>query len=84
LVGSVEVLVGAREFGLLATLASDPDRVFTKQELMKKVWGYDAIPTSRTLESHASRVRVKLRAAGADGYVINCKSVGYRLWNTPA
>jgi DNA-binding response OmpR family regulator len=70
-----------KEFSLLATLASEPSRVFTKQELMHEVWGYEARYSARTLDSHASKLRVTLRRAGAEGFVLNHKGVGYKLWD---
>lgn len=73
-----EVRLSNLEYRLLAMLATQPYRVFTKEELMQSVWGYDGIVT-RTLDSHASRIRVKLRRVGADGYVLNCQRIGYKL-----
>jgi DNA-binding response OmpR family regulator len=69
------------EFDLLQTLAGDPRRAFTKAELTKQVWGYDpaAAGVSRTLDSHAARLRQKLRAAGPDPLVQTVRGVGYRL-----
>ena len=60
-------------------LASEPTRVFTKDELLKDVWGYRAIGRTRTLDSHASRLRRKLAQATEMPYVINAWGVGYRL-----
>jgi DNA-binding response OmpR family regulator len=80
LVGKAEVRLKAREFELLNTLASQPNRVFTKEELLRDVWGYRSLGRTRTLDSHASRLRVTLREAGADGFVVNCHGVGYKLW----
>jgi DNA-binding response OmpR family regulator len=79
-VGDVAVRLSGREFELAAKLASDPHRVFTKSELLRDVWGIrtNGIRT-RTLDSHASRLRRKLEAVGADGFVINAWGVGYRL-----
>ncbi len=54
------VFLSAKEFELVAKLASEPYRVFTKEELLREVWGYRALGRTRTLESHASRVRKKL------------------------
>jgi DNA-binding response OmpR family regulator len=71
----------AREFELLTTLASQPERVFTKAELMRRIWGCEVLRSCRTLDTHASRLRNRLRRAGADGFVINCHGVGYKLWN---
>jgi DNA-binding response OmpR family regulator len=74
------VLLSGKEFELVAKLATDPDRVFTKDELLRDVWGYRATGRTRTLDSHASRVRRKLGAvAGDNRYVVNVWGVGYRL-----
>jgi DNA-binding response OmpR family regulator len=80
-VGDEQVRLSALEFDLLAMLATHPDRVFTKQELLRDVWGYRDGCRTRTLDSHASRVRCKLAAAGASGFIVSCRGVGYRLWN---
>jgi DNA-binding response OmpR family regulator len=67
------------EWALLTYLAGDPQRVFTKRELLRDVWGYKAEGSTRTLDTHAGRLRRKLESAGAPGYVLNCRGVGYRL-----
>jgi DNA-binding response OmpR family regulator len=67
-----------KEFALLRTLAEDPHRVFTRDELLRGVWGYQARGTTRTLDSHASRLRRKLSPAGR-GFVVNVWGIGYRL-----
>ena len=69
----------AKEYELLAKLATDPDRVFTKEQLLREVWGYRSLGRTRTLDSHASRLRRKLRQAGAGPCVVNVWGVGYRL-----
>jgi DNA-binding response OmpR family regulator len=73
------VALAAKEFELLAKLATDPIRVFTKEELLRDVWGFVALGRTRTLDSHASRLRRKLALAGADDCVLNVWGVGYRL-----
>lgn len=78
-----EVSLARKEFILLATLASQPNRVFTKAELMEAVWGYPDSCRTRTLDTHASRVRCKLQRAGAEGVILNCWGVGYRFWDAP-
>ena len=78
-VRDVPVTLSAKEFELVARLSSEPHRVFTKEELLREVWGFRALGRTRTLESHASRVRKKLRMAEADRYVVNVWGVGYRL-----
>jgi DNA-binding response OmpR family regulator len=79
LVGGVDVSMAAKEYALLMKLASDPDRVFTREHLLRDVWGYRSFVPTRTLESHASRVRCKLAAAGLEGWVVNVWGVGYKL-----
>jgi DNA-binding response OmpR family regulator len=66
------------EFKLLLHLASDPQRVFHKQELLNEIWEHHPTATTRTLDSHASRLRCKLRATG-EPWIINVWGVGYRL-----
>ena len=78
-VGDTLVLLSAKEFEFLAALAAEPHRVFTKDELLREVWGFRAQGRTRTLESHASRLRKKLREAGGEGFVVNVWGVGYRL-----
>ena len=77
-VGEREVELANKEFALLRALASEPRRVFTKEELLRDVWGFKTMGRTRTLDSHASRLRRKLDPEGAR-YVFNCWGVGYRL-----
>ena len=72
------VELSQKEFSLLRTLASDATRVWTKDELMRLVWGHRNLGTTRTLDSHACRLRAKL-CVGGDLFVINVWGVGYRL-----
>jgi DNA-binding response OmpR family regulator len=67
-----------KEFVLLQALARDPIRVFSKLELLRDVWGYRTLAHTRTLDSHASRLRQKL-CDGDGRYVVNCWGIGYRL-----
>lgn len=78
-VGGVPVRLTAREYELVALLATDPTRVFTMDELLREVWGDKGGGSVRTVNSHASRARVKLRGAGAEGFIVNCHAHGYRL-----
>ena len=79
LVRDTSVLLSAKEFELVAKLASEPHRVFTKEELLREVWGYRALGRTRTLESHASRVRKKLCVGPGDHFIVNVWGVGYRM-----
>jgi DNA-binding response OmpR family regulator len=66
------------EYELLVHLARDPNRVFQRQELLRAVWGYRFVGTTRTVDSHASRLRRKLSATG-EHWIINVRGIGYRL-----
>ena len=78
--GDRKVELSAKEFALLHALARDPVRVFTKEELLRDVWGFQLMGSTRTLDSHASRVRRKLvPATGGRRWIVNVWGVGYRL-----
>jgi DNA-binding response OmpR family regulator len=72
------VALANKEYELLLTLASDPRRVFTKSELLRDVWDFQTMGRTRTLDSHASRLRRKLDPE-AGRFVVNVWGVGYRL-----
>ncbi|HYB24221.1 MAG TPA: response regulator transcription factor [Solirubrobacteraceae bacterium] len=74
-----ELSLRRMEFELLVALAREPQRVFTKAELLSTVWGYRADGSSRTVDSHASRLRRKLAPDGGRRWVISVWGVGYRL-----
>ena len=76
--GDRKVALANKEFALLSALAAEPSRVFTKEELLRDVWGFRSMGRTRTLDSHASRLRRKLDPESGR-YVINVWGVGYRL-----
>jgi DNA-binding response OmpR family regulator len=78
-VGDVPVSLAGKEYELLVKLITDPTRVFTKEQLLREVWGFRSLGRTRTLDSHASRLRRKLAAAGSPSVVVNVWGVGYRL-----
>lgn len=77
-VGEREVPLSKKEFALVRVLATNPTRVFSKEELLAAVWGYKGPSKTRTLDSHASRLRRKLDPEHGR-YVVNCWGIGYRL-----
>jgi DNA-binding response OmpR family regulator len=77
----VEVL--PTEYRLLVTLAREPARVFTKAELLREAWGFRCSVHTRTVESHAHRLRRKLADAGAPGLVRTVRGVGLQLCDAP-
>jgi DNA-binding response OmpR family regulator len=78
-VGGQEVDLRRMEFELLVHLAREPEHVFAKDELLRAVWGYRSGGSTRTVDSHASRLRRKLVAQSSACWVISVWGVGYRL-----
>jgi DNA-binding response OmpR family regulator len=76
------VRLSGKEFGLARMLASAPTRTFTRDELLREVWGYRTPVATRTLDTHAHRLRRKL-STGRRAFVINVWGVGYRLCDGP-
>ncbi|HEV3071069.1 MAG TPA: response regulator transcription factor [Solirubrobacteraceae bacterium] len=68
-----------REYALLLHLAHEPTRVFAKHDLLRAIWGFQAPARTRTLDSHASRLRGKLVSCFGERWVISVRGVGYRL-----
>jgi DNA-binding response OmpR family regulator len=76
--GGEPVAVSKKEFAFLRALAAEPTRVFTREELLRNVWGFRVICPTRTIDSHAHRLRKKLNAQG-DRFIVNVWGTGYRL-----
>lgn len=66
-----------KEFQLLHFLASHPSRVFTREQLLSEVWGYDYFGGTRTVDVHVRRLRAKL--GEADHIIGTVRNVGYRF-----
>ncbi len=64
--GDESVPLTVKEFALLELLARHPGRVFSREELLDRVWGYDYYGSSRTVDVHVRRVRKKLETSGTD------------------
>jgi DNA-binding response OmpR family regulator len=78
-VGGIRIDLSAKEYQLLTTLASESERVFTKKELLETVWGFRSQGRTRTLDSHASRLRKKLGLHSDAAWIANVWGIGYRL-----
>ena len=76
--GGRPVHLSAKEFSLLQALAEDPRRVWSKNELLRDVWGYVSIGQTRTVDAHACRLRRKLGGSGRT-WIVNVRGVGYKL-----
>ena len=81
-VNGAAVKLSRTEFELLAKLASDPPRVFSKADLKRAIWGADAPARDRTLDSHAHRLRRNLNDAGAELVHVSW-GLGYSLTAAP-
>jgi DNA-binding response OmpR family regulator len=80
LVRSTELRLRPKEYGLLTTLAMEPGRVFSRQELLDAIWGEDVYVDQRTVDVHVSWLRGKLAAAGLDATMIRTVyAAGYRF-----
>lgn len=71
-----------QEFELLRFLAQNRGRVFTREQLLQKVWGYEYAGGTRTVDIHVRRVRAKLGPA-AGGIIETVRNVGYKMRSAP-
>lgn len=75
-----DIPLTAKEFDLLVTLASAPDRVFTREALLNQVWGYSYLGDGRTVDVHVGTLRKKLEAANnGPHYIQTVWGVGYKF-----
>lgn len=76
-----ELALTRTELRLLGALAMEPTRVYERNELLESVWGYQARGRTRTVDTHASRLRRKLTDAGAnrDEWIVTHAGVGFAL-----
>jgi DNA-binding response OmpR family regulator len=70
------VVLTAKEFELLHTLAASPRSVISRKELMARVWDTSWSTSSRTIDTHVSSLRAKL---GAGSWILTVRGVGYRM-----
>lgn len=76
-INTQEVWLPRKEFDLFYLLASNPERIFTQEQLYEQVWGADYIPTENSLHSCLRRIRRKLETVHAPCTIQNVRSVGY-------
>jgi len=75
--GGHQVVLTAKEFGLLVHLLQNPGRVLTRDVLLNSVWGYDYYGTTRTVDVHVRRLKQKI--TGLNDAIVSIKSLGYKL-----
>jgi two-component system alkaline phosphatase synthesis response regulator PhoP len=70
-----EVVLPKKEFELLYFLAQNPNKVFSRDDLLKNIWGTDVYVLARTVDVHIRKVREKI----GSGYIATVKGVGYKF-----
>lgn len=75
-----EVVLTTKEFELLTLLASNPNKVFTKEEIFDRIWGMDSIGDTTTVTVHIRKIREKIESDPSNPkYVETIWGVGYRF-----
>jgi DNA-binding response OmpR family regulator len=75
-----EVHLTKTEFRLLCELASAPGRVFSREQLLERVWGYDYFGDGRLVDVHVRRLRTKVEPDAANPrHVVTVRGLGYKL-----
>ena len=82
--GGSEVHLGPTEYRMLKFLASHPDRVFSRSQLLDRIWGANVYIEERTVDVHVRRLRKSLAASGCDKYIQTVRGAGYRFSVRPA
>lgn len=73
-----------KEFDLLAHMAASPGRIFTRDQLLSRIWGYDYVGDGRTVDVHVSWLRGKLRGSGTHNFFRTVRGVGYAFTPDPS
>ena len=77
------IVMTFKEYELLRFLAMNAGRVFTREQLLNRVWGYDYFGGARTVDVHIRRIRAKIEIHGQE-FIETVRNVGYRLVADPA
>jgi len=78
-VGGVQIDTPPKELELIFHLASNPGRVFTRDQLLDEVWGFDYFGDSRTVDVHVKRLREKLEGVSEEWQLKTVWGVGYKF-----
>ncbi len=73
--GEQKIVLAKKEFELLYLLASKPNKVFTREQILKSIWEDSVVVTNRTIDVHIRKLREKI----GDDYVTTVKGVGYKF-----
>lgn len=75
--GSQEIILTKKEFLLLFKLLSEPNKIFTKNQIMDEIWGYDSESDDSTIKVHISKIRDKFKGT-SDFEIVTVKGLGYK------
>ena len=74
-----DIKLGPTEYRLIQFLITHPDRVYSRAQLLDRVWGANVYVEERTVDVHVRRLRKALLGVGADGYIQTVRGAGYRF-----
>ena len=76
--GETSMILPQKEFMLLYKMAAYPGKIFTRQQLMDDIWGYDSDSDSHTVDVHIGRLRERFRD-NPDFHIVTMRGVGYKV-----
>lgn len=79
IVDNQEIILTPKEFDLLFYLAQNPKRVFSRENIMENVWGYDYFGDLRTVDTHVKKIREKFNRINGPDYIATVWGVGYKF-----
>jgi len=79
LAGECEIRLGPTEYKMLSFFMTHPDRVYSRSQLLDRVWGANVYVEERTVDVHIRRLRKALEPHDLDGYIQTVRSAGYRF-----
>lgn len=77
-IGETSMILPQKEFMLLYKMAAYPGKIFTRQQLMDDIWGYDSDSDSHTVDVHIGRLRERFRV-NPDFHIVTMRGVGYKV-----
>ncbi|MBR2971275.1 MAG: response regulator transcription factor [Clostridia bacterium] len=72
----VEISLGKKEFGILFLLLTSPGFIFSREQILSEIWGYDSESNDRTIDTHITWIRSKI--SGKDFEIVTARGLGYK------
>jgi DNA-binding response OmpR family regulator len=79
LAGNTEIELTAKEYDLITYLMENRNRVFTREQLIINIWGYDYVGDTRAIDDLVKRVRKKILEAGSALEIVTVWGYGYKI-----